>query len=283
MTSDCLRPGCASVFFRRRWLGIGACLLLALTALGAAPANGPAEEASPFLWQVFSHLFDSRALLEILGRPQYTLAAFAILNLIVFVETGLLIGFCLPGDSLLVTAGLICATQANWNLPLLLGTLTLSAIAGDSVGYAIGYHSGPRLFHREDSWMFHKKHLLRAQRFYEAHGGLTIFLARFLPILRTFAPVVAGIGRMAYRRFLFFNVFGGLGWVFSMVLLGYYLPRVINPLLRASFGQDVDILDHVEKVILLVVALSISPGLVVWLQRKLRRPAAPASASPDLR
>src|SRR5205085_1181805 len=154
-------------------------------------------------------------------------------NVIVLVETGLLVGFFLPGDSLLVTAGLIAANpQCGWSVPLLLVTLSLSAIVGDSVGYSIGYKTGPRIFCREKSWFFNKDHLLKAQAFYEKHGGKTIILARFMPILRTFAPVVAGVGRMEYRRFLFYNVCGGASWVCSMILCGYCLPSLLNPMLR---------------------------------------------------
>jgi membrane-associated protein len=273
----------------RRWTRLASrlvllWLLLALLATArpafaeaAPPAAAPAAaegEAPGFFWQVLRNLFNSRALMEILGRPEYAVAAFVALNIIVFVETGLLVGFCLPGDSLLVTAGLICATGAHWNPALLIGTLCLSAVVGDSVGYAIGYHTGPRLFNREQSFLFHKDHLLKAQHFYEVHGGKTILLARFIPILRTFAPVVAGIGRMEYRRFLSFNVFGGIGWVTSMVLIGYFLPSIINPLLHALFGQAIDVQDHIEMVILVVVLLSISPGLIVWLRGKLVAPPA---------
>src|SRR5688572_11865663 len=125
------------------------------------------------------------------------------LTIIVFVETGLLVGFFLPGDSLLVTAGLLAA-QPDFSLNVyLLGViLTVAAIAGDTVGYWIGRTSGPRIFRREDSLLFHRKHLLRAQAFYEAHGGKTIIIARFMPIIRTFAPVVAGVGNMQYARFI---------------------------------------------------------------------------------
>src|SRR5262249_23693516 len=159
---------------------------------------------------------------------KYVVAAFIVLNLIVFVETGLLVGFCLPGDSLLVTAGLVCYGAPNWNLPLLLITLSLSAIVGDSVGYYIGYRTGPRIFNREKSFFFNKDHLVKAQQFYEKHGGKTIILARFIPILRTFAPVVAGVGKMEYRQFVFFNIFGGIGWVCSMILIGYMLPPLLD-------------------------------------------------------
>src|SRR4029077_15562398 len=136
---------------------------------------------------------------------EFAVAAFIVLNIIVFVETGLLIGFFLPGDSLLVTAGFV-AYDCVWNVPLLLGTLSLSAIVGDSVGYSIGFKTGPKIFCREKSFFFKKDHLLKCQAFYEKHGGKTIILARFMPIFRTFAPVVAGVGKMQYSRFLFYNI-----------------------------------------------------------------------------
>jgi membrane-associated protein len=213
--------------------------------------------------------------MAVLARPEMAVAAFVALNLIVFTETGLLIGFFLPGDSLLVTAGLV-ATSAGWNLPLLVGTLCAAAILGDSVGYAIGYRSGPRIFNREQSRLFRKDHLLAAQAFYERHGGKTVVLARFMPFVRTFAPVVAGVGRMNYPRFLFFNVFGGIGWVTSMILLGYFLPTVIDPVFKRLFGEQFDVKDHIEKVIIVVVLLSISPGIYAWVRAKLgkRRLAA---------
>jgi membrane-associated protein len=231
------------------------------------------------LRDVFVNLFNSHELMAVLARPEMTVAAFVALNLIVFVETGLF--FLLPGDSLLVTAGLVAygthqAGADGWNVPLLLGTLCASAILGDSVGYAVGLRSGPRIFTREKSWFFRKDHLLAAEAFYEKHGGKTIVLARFMPIIRTFAPIVAGVGRMRYPRFLFFNFIGGVGWVTSMVLLGYYLPTVIDPPFKRLFGVQFDVKDHVEKVIIVVVLLSISPGIYAWVRAKLgkRRLAA---------
>jgi membrane-associated protein len=213
--------------------------------------------------------------MDVLARPEMTIAAFVALNLIVFTETGLLIGFFLPGDSLLVTAGLV-ASSTGWSLPLLLATLSASAILGDSVGYAIGYRTGPRIFNRPQSRLFRKDHLLAAQAFYERHGGKTVVLARFMPIIRTFAPVVAGVGRMSYPRFLFFNVFGGIGWVASMILLGYALPTVIDPPFKRLFGDQFEVRDHIEKVIIVVVLLSISPAIYAWVRTTLgkRRAAA---------
>jgi membrane-associated protein len=190
----------------------------------------------------------------------------AILAIIVFVETGLLIGFFLPGDSLLVTAGLLASQpEIGLNVYLMGLVLSIAAIAGDSVGYSIGRASGPRIFRREDSRFFHRKHLLAAQAFDERHGGKTIVLARFVPIIRTFAPVVAGVGRMRYREFVFYNVFGGLLWVWSMLFTGYFLGRYVPGIDR-----------HIEKVILIVIFLSILPGIIAYFRRS--RAAAPAAA-----
>ena len=239
------------------------------------------EGIGGFLSEVLRTIFtfDTHALMVVLGKPEYYVAAFIVLNVIVFTETGLLIGFFLPGDSLLVVTGFICShPECKWNLPFLLTTLSLSAIIGDTVGYWIGYKSGPKLFSREKSFFFHKDHLLKAKAFYEKHGGKTIILARFVPFLRTFAPVVAGIGRMEYRTFLFFNVFGGVLWVFSMVLAGYFLPSILNPVLENVFGTGFEIQRHIEKVVLVVVFLSVLPIVFGWLKSKMSSPeAAPES------
>ena len=187
-------------------------------------------------------------------------AGYVGLTIIIFAETGLLIGFFLPGDSLLVTAGLL-ASQPEFRLDVyVMGViLSIAAIVGDSVGYAIGRASGPRIFTREDSLFFHKKHLLRAHAFYEKHGGKTIVLARFMPIVRTFAPVVAGVAQMRYRSFIFYNVFGGLLWIWSMLFTGYFLGRWVP-------GID----QHIEKVIIVVIFLSILPGIIEWLRAMAR-------------
>ena len=176
-----------------------------------------------------------------------------VLIVIVFAETGLLAGFFLPGDSLLVTAGLVASLDGVLNVWWLLPALSAAAIAGDSVGYAIGYHIGPRIFSREDSWLFHKDHLRRTQRFYEQYGTKMIVLARFVPIVRTFAPTVAGVGRMRYATFLTYNVVGGIAWVASMLLGGYFLGRTIP-----------DIERHIHWVILIVIAVSFIPILLEW-------------------
>jgi membrane-associated protein len=145
---------------------------------------------------------------------------------IVFAESGLLVGFFLPGDSLLFTAGFV-ASQGIMNVWVLTVGCIVAAVLGDNLGYATGHRWGRRLFHREDSRFFHKKHLLRAQSFYHKHGRKTIILARFIPFVRTFAPIVAGIGSMNYRVFFLFNIIGGVTWTVSFTLLGYYLGRLI--------------------------------------------------------
>jgi membrane-associated protein len=183
---------------------------------------------------------------------------YTVLAAIVFAETGLLIGFFLPGDSLLVTAGLIAATEGTLNVWVLVILLGAAAIMGDSVGYAIGRRWGPRLFTRPRSRFFHPDHLLRTQRFFARHGAKTIILARFVPIIRTFAPTLAGVGRMPYRTFLTFNVLGGIGWVAGMTLAGYALGRSF-PTLEASL----------HWVIAVVVLLSLLPiAREWWLARR---------------
>ena len=183
---------------------------------------------------------------------------------IVFTETGLLIGFFLPGDSLLITAGLVAAA-GGLDIWWLNGLLIVAAIVGDSVGYAIGYRTGPRIFTRDDSRWFNKKHLVRTREFYERHGGKTIVLARFIPIIRTFAPVVAGVGQMEYRRFLAYNVLGGIGWVTSMTWAGYLLGHVIP-----------DIGRYIHVVIVVVVILSCIPIALEWWKARSRRDDAVA-------
>lgn len=182
---------------------------------------------------------------------------YAVLIAIVFAETGLLAGFFLPGDSLLVTAGLLATTGEPLNIWLLIVMLSAAAIAGDSTGYAIGYHLGPRLFRRENSWFFHKDHVARTQRFYDKYGPKTIVLARFVPIVRTFAPTLAGVGKMRYRTFLLFNIAGGTGWVAGMTLAGYGLGRLVP-----------DIERKLHWVIAIVIGLSLLPIVYEWWQAR---------------
>ncbi|MEP6801452.1 MAG: VTT domain-containing protein [Acidobacteriota bacterium] len=206
-----------------------------------------------FIKHLFHQLTDVETLVRVGGLTAMTL--------IVFAETGLLVGFFLPGDSLLVTAGVFAAT-GNLNIWLLMGVLVVAAIVGDTVGYWIGRRTGPALFRRPKSLLFNPDHLRRAHDFYEKHGGKTIILARFMPIVRTFAPVVAGMAGMNYRRFVSFNVIGGFLWVVSMSLIGYFL------------GQFLWVRKNIEIVILLVIFASVLPGIIAFLREwlKTRRP-----------
>jgi membrane-associated protein len=193
------------------------------------------------------------------------------LTFIIFAETGLLVGFFLPGDSLIVTAGLLAA-QPQFGLDIwLLGLLlTIAAILGNSVGYAIGRYSGPRLFTRDDSLLFKKKHLFRAHAFYEKHGGKTLVIARFMPIVRTFVPVVAGMAQMEYRAYTAYNVLGAVAWIWSMLFIGNFLGRFIP-------GVE----NHIEKVILAVIFVSLLPGLISWRRERARAANAAAGPAPD--
>lgn len=193
-------------------------------------------------------------------------AGYVGLTAIVFAETGLLVGFFLPGDSLLVTAGLL-ASQPGFGLNVyLLGLiLSIAAIIGDSVGYAIGRSTGPRIFTRENSVLFNRKHLERAHAFYEKHGGKTIIIARFMPFVRTFAPFVAGVGRMPYARYLTFCIGGALLWVVSLTMLGYF------------FGNLPVVKKNLTVVILGIIALSLTPMVYEYVKaRRAARPQLPA-------
>ena len=168
---------------------------------------------------------------------------------VIFAESGLFIGFFLPGDSLLFTAGFL-ASQGIFDIKLLSMLCFIAAVTGDSVGYAFGRHIGPRLFTREDSWLFHRKHLARAQHFYEKYGKKTIVIARFMPIVRTFAPIVAGIGNMHYRTFVTYNIIGGFLWGVGVTVTGFFLGKVI---------PDVD--KYLLPIVGLIVIASILPVL----------------------
>jgi membrane-associated protein len=175
---------------------------------------------------------------------------------IIFSETGLLVGVFLPGDSLLVTAGLLSA-RGYLNVYGLVPLLTLAAISGNSVGYSIGRATGPRIFNRENSLFFNKKHAIRAHEFYEKYGRKTIVLAQFMPVIRTFAPVVAGVGGMKFRTFITFNVMGAVLWIWSMVAIGFFL---------GSYIPGID--QHIEIVVLIVVFISLLPGIISWYRAR---------------
>ena len=215
------------------------------------------------LREFFGRLHELNGLLTWGGYP--------VLMAIIFAETGLLVGFFLPGDSLLVTAGvLVNAGLLNpfelstlGNLALMNAILIPMAIVGDAVGYSIGRTAGPRIFTRKQSLFFRKDHLIATQKFYEEHGGKTIIIARFMPAVRTFAPVIAGVGGMNYRRFATFNIAGGAGWVFSMTFLGYFFGKIFDA-------------KQIEKVVYIIVVISILPLVIGALRH---RASAKASAS----
>ena len=183
-------------------------------------------------------------------------AGYSGMTLIVFAETGLFIGFFLPGDSLLFTAGLF-ASQGIFDIYTLNFLLIPAAIIGDAVGYYIGKKSGEALYNREESRFFKKKYLIQTKEFYEKYGGFTIILARFMPFARTFAPVVAGIGMMKYKNFATYNFVGGILWVLSMTLSGYWLGAAFP-----SIGKNL------ELTVIVIVFLYILPGIIKYLQVK---------------
>jgi membrane-associated protein len=206
-----------------------------------------------FFWNLFHRIYD----VEFLVRT----GGLLVLIIIVFTETGLLLGFFLPGDSLLVTAG-IFAARGDLDLITLNTSLSLAAIAGDTVGYGIGARTGPRIFTREDSLFFNRKHLISAKEFYDRHGGFTIVVARFMPIIRTFAPVVAGVGAMGYRKFVAYNIFGGIFWVMTTTLAGYFLGTLVP-----------NIQERIHVVIAIVIVLSLLPAIIKFAGEKWRSQA----------
>lgn len=175
---------------------------------------------------------------------------------IIFAESGLLVGFFLPGDSVLFTAGFL-ASQDILNIYILVPLLFIAAVTGDSVGYTFGHKVGRKLFQREDSIFFHKKNLLRAQKFYEKHGGKTITIARFLPVVRTFAPIVAGMGEMPYSKFIFYNLLGGFLWAVCLPLAGFFLGNLV---------PNVD--KYLLPIIVLIVIASILPTALHLINEK---------------
>jgi membrane-associated protein len=194
-------------------------------------------------------------------REMIAWGGYIVLFAIIFAETGLLVGFFLPGDSLLVTAGLLASTDAfGLNIVLLNALLIPAAIIGDAVGFAIGRRSGEALLSRPDSRFFKREHLEKTQAFYDKHGGKTIVLARFVPLVRTFAPVVAGIARMPYRNFATFNILGGILWIASTTLLGYFLGRAIP-----------DIEKYIHYVIAVVIFLSILPIIIEFIKHRVAK------------
>jgi membrane-associated protein len=196
--------------------------------------------------------------------PMLVQAGIWLLVVIVFAETGLMIGFFLPGDSLLVTAGLFAAKgDLDINIVWLNVALIAAAIVGDATGYWIGFRAGKALYSRPNSLLFRREHLIKTHEFYEKHGGKTIVIARFMPIVRTFAPVVAGAATMTYRQFALYNVTGAIAWVTSMTLTGYFLGRTIP-----------DIEKNIHIVVGIVIFLSLVPGIIAFIRARMQ-PAAP--------
>lgn len=176
---------------------------------------------------------------------------------VVFAESGLFIGFCLPGDSLLFTAGLL-SSQGIFNIFTLAFGCFVCAVLGDNVGYATGYRFGRKLFDKEDGWVFKKKHLVKTEKFYDKHGSKAIILARFVPIVRTFAPIIAGVAAMRYRTFIKYNLAGGFIWAIGMTILGYYLGTKI---------PDPD--KYILPIVLVIIFVSFLPIIVHFVQAKL--------------
>jgi len=191
---------------------------------------------------------------------------YLLLFVIIFSETGLLVGFFLPGDSLLFAAGFLSSQYPTFPLQFLLlnALLMVAAIAGDALNYALGWKMGSRVYTQGNLWFIKQDHLLAAKAFYEKHGGKAIVLARFVPLVRTFTPFVAGVARMPYGQFVWFNVLGGIGWVFSMTLAGYLL------------GQNEWVSKNFEKVVILIIAISVLPVAIGafrhWRAKRIETP-----------
>ncbi len=200
---------------------------------------------------IFMHLDKHLSLII----QQYGAATYIILPLIIFSETGLVVTPFLPGDSLLFAAGTFAAL-GSFDIFVIYGLLVFAAMAGNTTNYWIGYFAGPKVFHRDDVRFLNRKHLERTHKFYEKYGGKTIIIARFIPIVRTFAPFVAGIGRMTYARFISYDIFGGTAWVAVCVFSGYFFGNI--PVVRRNFSL----------VILAIIIVSVTPGVVEFIRHR---------------
>lgn len=210
------------------------------------------------IWEFLKNLHSAEGIEHLIRT-----GGLSVLVLIVFAETGLLLGFFLPGDSLLVTAGVLSSRSLSGAEPVLNYftlniVLMIAAVVGDQVGFFLGRKTGPKIFDRPDNRFFKKKYALEAHEFYEKHGGKAIIFARFVPILRTFVPFIAGVALMSYRKFVMFNVVGGIAWVFSMTTLGYFLGR-------SPWGEKLHL------IILVVVFVSVLPMFIGLLKRFLSK------------
>ena len=191
---------------------------------------------------------------------QYGPWLYALLFAIIFAETGLVVFPFLPGDSILFIAGTVTATAAGLNVHVLVALLIVAAIAGDSVNYAIGHYIGPKVFDKPDSRWFRQEHLRRTQAFYDKYGGVTIIIGRFVPIIRTFAPFLAGVAGMSYRRFLSYNVIGAILWITSLVYAGYL------------FGNIPWVKNNLSLIVVGIVVVSLIPALTTFLHDRKSRP-----------
>jgi membrane-associated protein len=237
-----------------------------------------------FLFWVKDNVLNPKVLIDSM-LDTFGVYVYVGLFLIIFAETGLAIGFFLPGDSLLVVAGLFAAA-GKLDLMVMMITLFIAAVLGDTVGYFTGRKMGRTLFTKPKSRFFNPKHIKRAHEFYEKHGGKTIVLARFVPIIRTFAPIVAGAAEMTYRNFIFYNILGGFLWIVSMLSAGYFLGGLVEQFVRNVFGIEGFLLeDHIDKVVIVVVFLSILPIIFEFIkarrENKLEAAAAAAEAEAE--
>ncbi len=208
-------------------------------------------------------LTDPNALIHLLSTVLTGWAGYLVLFAVVFAESGLLVGFFLPGDSLLFTVGVV-AGAGKLQVASMIALLTCASILGDGIGFLLGGTLGHSLFERPNSKIFRREYLERTHEFYQRHGGKTIIYAKFVPIIRTFAAFVAGVGEMSYRRFLAFNVFGAVGWVTSMITAGYLLGNIAA--IRQNF----------EKVVLLIIAVSLLPAALQVLKSRKPKPESKA-------
>lgn len=204
---------------------------------------------------VFKTLTDPDRLIHFLSTVVTGWYGYLLLFGVVFAETGLLVGFFLPGDSFLFTIGVV-AGAGGLDIFVICALLVVASILGDQFGYFLGNRTGSAIFNRPDSRLFKKEYLRQTQNFYDKHGGKTLIYAKFVPIVRTFAPFMAGVAKMPYFRFLSFNVFGGLGWVILMTVSGYFLGQI--PLVRR----------HFEKIVILIVLVSVLPVILQLLRSR---------------
>ena len=204
------------------------------------------------LWEFLKTVTNPKSIIQFGGA--------SLLFLVVFAETGLFLGFFLPGDSLLFTAGLLCGIQLfQIHIVLLVSGLCGAAIVGNLVGYWFGHRAGMALFKREDSWLFKKRYLDLTHGFYARHGGKAIVLGRFLPIIRTFAPILAGVIQLDFKRFMLYNVLGSIAWVFSLTLIGYYLGHIFPWLIN-----------YLEYIVFVLIVVTMIPVIRAYRKEKLR-------------